>query len=82
MNNISSFLEKFIKLDKENNLKISLILEVIKQITGLGFLKEDLEIKGDLLKIRSNPAVRNEIFMHKAEIEATLKESRIFLNII
>ena len=79
---ISNFLEKFLKLDKDNNIKLSLILEIIKQKTNLDLSKEVLEIKGDNLKIKCNPVMRNEIFMHKIAIEESLKSSKIFLRIV
>jgi hypothetical protein len=82
MNNISNFLQKFLKLEKDNNTKISIILDIVKQTTGLELQKETLEIRGDNLKINSNPIVRNEIFMHKSQIEDNLKSQKIFLKII
>ena len=80
--NISNFLQKFLSLEKDNNLKLSLIIESIKQVVGLDLSKEVLEIKGDNLKINTNPVVRNEIFMHKSKIEENLKSNKIFLRII
>jgi hypothetical protein len=82
MNNISNFLQKFLKFEKDNNTKISIILDIVKQTTGLELQKETLEIRGDNLKINSNPIVRNEIFMHKSQIEDSLKSQKIFLKII
>jgi hypothetical protein len=82
MLDISNFLQKFLNLEKDNNTKLSLILNVIKQITRIELSKEMLEIKGDNLKINCNPVLRNEIFMHKKEIEDLLKHSKIFLRLI
>lgn len=82
MNNIVNFLQKFLSLEKDNNTKLSLILDAIKKETGLELSKNMLEIKGDNLKLNCNPVFRNEIFMHKTKIEDLLKTSKIFLNII
>jgi len=82
MNNIGSFLQKFLKFEKDNNTKRSLVLEVIKKETGVELLKEMLEIKGDSVKIKCGPVFRNEIFMHQSQIESSLKDSKIFLKII
>jgi len=82
MNCISNFLQKFLSLEKDNNTKLSIILDVIKQTTGAESCKEALEIKGDNLKIKCNPVLRNEIFMHKCQIEDSLKQQKIFLNIV
>jgi hypothetical protein len=82
MNNITNFLQKFLNLDKDNNTKLLLISEAIKKETGLELSKEMLEIKGDSLKINCNPVFRNEIFMHRSQIESSLKNSKIFLKIV
>lgn len=82
MNGISNFLQKFLKLEKDNNTKLSLILDIIKQETTIQLSKEMLEIKGDSLKLNCNPVMRNEIFMHRSEIEESLKQQKIFLKII
>jgi len=82
MLDISNFLQKFLNLEKDNNTKLSLILDAIKQKTGLDLTKEMLEIKGENLKINCNPVFRNEIFMHKSEIEDLLKSFKIFLKIV
>lgn len=82
MFNISGFLEKFLSLEKDNETKIALILETIKSKTGLELSREMLEIKGESIKLNCNPVFRNEIFMHKSEIEAELKSQKIFLKLL
>ena len=81
MFNISSFFSKFVSLEKDNNTKIYVILDMIKKITGLELAKEMLEVKESQLKINCNPVFKNEIFMHKSEIENCLKSKNIFLSI-
>lgn len=82
MYNISGFLQKFLNLEKDNNTKLSIILDVIKRETGLELSKTMLQIKGDSLKLDCNPVFRNEIFMHLSQIESSLKQQKIFLKII
>lgn len=82
MNNINGFLEKFLILDNNNNLKISIILEVIKKYTKIELKKENLDIKGDNMRLDCNPVFRSEIFMNKNKIEQDLKSKKIFLKII
>jgi len=82
MFNISNFLEKFLKLDKDNHLKTALILETFKKVVGLELTKDNIEIRGDNIKLKVSPVFRNEIFMHKSQIEDALKDQKIFLNII
>ena len=82
MFNISNFLEKFLKLDRDNILKQVVIVEIIKKETKIELEKENIEIKGEQIKIKTNPVIRNEIFMHKTEIENQLKISKIFLKLI
>lgn len=82
MDRISNFLQKFLNLENNNKAKISAILDCIKQTTGLELPKENLEIKGDNLKLNCNPVFRNEIFMHKSEIEENLRSLKIFLKLI
>lgn len=82
MNLISDFLQKFLNLEKDNATRLSIISDVIKQNTGIESCRETLEIKGDSIKINCNPVMRNEIFMHKSQIEDSLKSQKIFLRIV
>lgn len=82
MLNISGFLQKFLSLEKSNDVKLAIILEVLKKQTGLELAKDGLEIKGDSLKLNYNSVFRNEIFMHRSEIESALKDQKIFLRIV
>lgn len=82
MNSISGFFQKFLNLEKDKNTKIILVLDAIKQETGLELSPKMLEIKGDFIKLNCNPVFRNEIFMHQSQIEDALKIQKIFLKII
>lgn len=82
MYNISGFLQKFLNLEKDNNTKLFVISEVVKREINIELKKEMLEIKGENLYIKCNPVLRNEIFMHKCQIEDSLKSQKIFLKIV
>ncbi len=82
MNSISSFFQKFLNFEKDNSTKLSIILDTIKQSTGLELSKDMLEIKGDSLKINCNPVFRNEIFMHESQIGSSLKSQKVFLKLV
>ena len=82
MLDISNFFQKFLNLEKDNNTKLSIISDVVRQISGLTLAKEMIQIKGDQVKLNCNPVFRNEIFMCKLEIEKSLKSQKIFLNIV
>lgn len=75
-------MQKFLNLEKDNNAKLSLILEAIKKETGIEIKKENIEITGNNLRLKTSPIVRNEIFMHRSQIEESLKSSKIFLKLI
>lgn len=82
MNGIAGFLQKFLNLERDNKAKLSLILETVKNFTNLELKKEDLDIKGDCLRLNCNPVIRNEIFMHLSQIQDSLKQQKIFLKIV
>ncbi len=81
MNQINGFLQKFIKIDKDNVLRINLILSIIKNRTKIDLPKSAIQISQNNIKINCSSLFKNEIFLHKEEIEEDLKENKIFLNI-
>lgn len=81
MDGIENFFHKFLKIDKENNNKIDIILDIIKKNTKISLKKEDINLVGDKIKIKSNPVVKNEIIINKNSIETDLLSNKIFLKI-
>jgi hypothetical protein len=79
MFNISSFLDKFLNLEKDSELKKEIIIEEIKKHTGIEIKYFELETDERFIKIKTNPVFRNEIYMHKSKIEEKLRERKIFL---
>jgi hypothetical protein len=82
MFNIENFLKKFIELDKSNSLKLKILAEAIKTRSGVEIDEKSLRIKGDRVMVKSSPTARNEIMMHKEEIETDLKKNKIPLKLI
>ena len=82
MKGISDFFHKFLNLEKNSAAKTAAVIRAIKQTTGVELLKETIEIKGEILRIKTNPVLRNEIFLHKTQIEDLLKSQKIFLSIV
>ena len=81
MFNISSFLEKFLKLDKTNGQLRQTLLVIIKEVSGVEIKNEDLDLKEEKVYLKCSPIFRNQIFMYKGKIEEKLRERKIFLEI-
>ena len=81
MFNISSFLEKFTKLHKNNEAIKQTLLSTIKEASGVSLKPTDLDLKEEKVYLKCSPIMRNQIFMHKEVIEERLKGQKIFLEI-
>ncbi|KKR31680.1 MAG: hypothetical protein UT65_C0020G0009 [Parcubacteria group bacterium GW2011_GWF2_39_8b] len=68
MFNIEKYLEKFSKNIRNAELNKTKILEIIKKHTNLNLLPEEIEIKNYIAYIKSSPAVKNKLFIHKNKI--------------
>lgn len=82
MLNIKNFLKKFTDLDKSNSLKLLTIANTIKEKSGVDVDEKSIEIKKDRAIIKRGPTEKNEIMMHKAEIESELRKNNIFLKLV
>ena len=58
------------------------VLDIVNRVAKVNLSKEMLQIKNEELRIVCSPVFRNEIFMHKQEIEDSFKSQNIFLKII
>jgi hypothetical protein len=68
MLNISKYLEKFVKKLNSENDNQERIIEIIKTKTGLSIQTGDIEIKGNIIKTKTTPAVKNKLFIYKEEL--------------
>jgi len=82
MVSLSNFLNKFLRLEKDNMFKQVVVLDIVNRVAKVNLSKEMLQIKNEELRIVCSPVFRNEIFMHKQEIEDSFKSQNIFLKII
>lgn len=72
--NIQRFLDVYKdKLFSEDE-KRQLLVDVIKDHTGVILKNDMISIKKNTMTITALPIIRNEIFMHKQQILASLKE--------
>ncbi len=68
MFNISKYLEKFKKnVDKGSFLNES-IVNIIKKHTEIDILKEDIDIKSNIIYIKISPLYKNKIFIYKENV--------------
>ncbi len=78
MLNISKYLEKFVKKLQSESFSNNQILEIINNITSVSLKLEELELKNNIIYIKSSPAVKNKLFIYKEDI---LKEINLFSKI-
>lgn len=81
MFNISTFLKKFVDIQKNSEQVFLNILNIIKESSGVNLDKSQIEIKGDNLYFKISPTVKNAIFLNREKIESSFKLQKIFLKI-
>jgi hypothetical protein len=79
MFNISNYLQKLTKNLNSAEDQKKLIISIIKNKTQLLFVEDEIEIKNNVLLIKSSPGQKNKIFIYKNNIIEELKNS---LNLI
>ena len=68
MLNITGFLEKFKKIDGNKNLQKENIIKSIEKVIGIIIENKNFDIKDGVLYIKASPALRQEVFMKKAQL--------------
>jgi len=68
MLNIDKYLEKFSKNLNSAESEKKQIIEIIKKHTSLVFSLDLVEIKDCIVYIKTSPALKNKIFIHKKAI--------------
>lgn len=79
---ISENLEKFINIGREELFlreKIAIILSNYYKIT---FKKENILLKKNILKIKTSPSIKNDIFIKKEELLLIIKKELPNITII
>ena len=75
MFNIDKYLGKFKKNLNSNTTNTEIIIEIVKQITGIILKKEKIEIKDGVLYIKDSPLIKNKIFINKNKLIKSLSEN-------
>ena len=68
MFNIEKFLEKFSRNIKNVEIYRKQVLEIIKKQTNIELGLNLIEIRNNIIYIKSNPVVLNKIFIYKKQI--------------
>lgn len=74
MFNIEKYLERFKKLGESEKESKEKIILVLFQLLNIKFSADDLEIKDAVLIIKSNPVVKNTLYIKKEKILNKIKE--------
>ena len=74
MFNISKFLDKFFKNIESIDLYKKQILEIIKKETQLDIPNKDIEIKNNIVYLKTSSAISNKIFIYKSKILEEINE--------
>jgi hypothetical protein len=75
MLSLSSFFQKFHKLEKSKQTQIGEFVSLIKSVCSVTLDSSEIVIEENTARLLTSPLKRNEIFMHKEEILERLKES-------
>jgi hypothetical protein len=72
MFNIGDFLVKFKQITPPDGIIRDVFSEIILQILNININKTDISLKNNTVYIKTNPFIKNKIFIHKKDI---LKEA-------
>jgi hypothetical protein len=71
---VRDLLAKFSNLLVSEEFKKESIRKTIEEVVGVGVDPKDIEIKGGTVYLNIKPIYKNEIFIKKEKIQATLQE--------
>jgi hypothetical protein len=75
---ITKFLEKYKKQLLGDDERKETFCMIVNKISGIVLQTSDIEFKGHVVTIRTNPVVKNELFLFKEKILIAMKESGLF----
>ncbi len=78
MLNISGFLEKFKKFDKDKKSQKESVIKIIEKFINMSVDPKSIEIKSGILQLRGSPGLRQEIFMKKEQLMPLLLTEKVF----
>ena len=68
VDHIKNFLNKFLELKNKNSFLKETLVDIIKKEINFLIKEEDIEINNIEIKIKTNPTVKNELFIKKDKI--------------
>ncbi|MBU0722924.1 hypothetical protein KJ973_02125 [Patescibacteria group bacterium] len=74
LNSLSSFLDRFKKFTSPNKVTHEAIIKVLYNTLGIKLNKSAINIKNQILYIKTNSVIKNEIFLHKEQILQNLRD--------
>lgn len=74
MINISKLFQKFLKIQAESSETKENIVAVIKKVAGVQIENKNISLQDGTLRLNCSPALRQQIFMHKAKILSGLPQ--------
>ena len=74
MIDIRNFFQKFAKIQAESTETKENICAVIKKIAGVQIENKNISLEDGILRLNCSPALRQQIFMHKAKILSALTQ--------
>ncbi len=77
MQGINNFLNKFKDSIGKTVIRREKILSIIREETGIDIKNENILIKGDSIKIKTNQSQKNEIYIKKESILERIKKEGI-----
>lgn len=78
MLNISGFLDKFKKFDKDKSQQSENIANIIGSVTGIKIRKDNFSVKDGILVIKGSPVLKQELFLKKENLLSLLKAEGVF----
>lgn len=65
MKNLSSFLDKFKNITPPERFVKEVFIKVVSDTTEITLLKNEIDVRGSVLFITTQPAIKSELFLKK-----------------
>jgi len=79
MFNISSFFQKFAKIQKESLESKKVVIKAVKDACGLNIEGKNFTLDKGILRFNLSPILKNEIFMHKSKLLSKLNSGNFLV---
>lgn len=74
MKSIADLLAKYKNLKPTDGIKKEAVIEVLRKKFDLVLKKDDLSVTNNVVYLKCSPQLRSEIYLHKADLMADLRE--------